>query len=322
MSNLTLFNFIKTKLNVIANADESNSFLFGGEHLFTYEQGQLSLQVANAQTLQLDKHPIIPFTAIAFDGERVALAHTKIQQFAIPLVFGIRYGNKEVWEQYIEDFADSINGKTFDVGGVATAFGTTPISSNGVEIELDAEDWIQVTLTVFAYSGNVMMGNDIIFTLDTSTAGNLVVGVRYRIKTVGNTNFTLIGASDNNVGTIFTATGVGAGTGTVSKVIEPLNYAKSMVNEMNYTTPANLTYGVNKSNGKQHRRKIVILQDLLLADTWIKEIEGNAINTDYEFNVEYPFDTPYSALRTMKVDNGSVVVVNGTSVLIEMDFVD
>ena len=43
-----------------------------------------------------------------------------------------------------------------------------------------------------------------------------VSGRSYQILTVGNTDFTAIGASANTVGTIFTASGAGSGTGTVS----------------------------------------------------------------------------------------------------------
>lgn len=46
------------------------------------------------------------------------------------------------------------------------------------------------------------------------TAGSFVVGVQYKITSVGTTDFTLIGASENTVGIEFTATGVGTGTGT------------------------------------------------------------------------------------------------------------
>jgi hypothetical protein len=46
-----------------------------------------------------------------------------------------------------------------------------------------------------------------------TTAGSFVVGQSYIIKSVGSTDFTLVGAADNNVGTEFVATGVGAGTG-------------------------------------------------------------------------------------------------------------
>lgn len=45
------------------------------------------------------------------------------------------------------------------------------------------------------------------------TAGNFVVGNKYTIVTVGTTNFTAIGAASNTVGVVFTATGVGSGTG-------------------------------------------------------------------------------------------------------------
>ena len=48
----------------------------------------------------------------------------------------------------------------------------------------------------------------------TITAGAFVVGSTYTIKTVGTTDFTLVGSADSVIGTVFTATGVGIGTGT------------------------------------------------------------------------------------------------------------
>ena len=64
-------------------------------------------------------------------------------------------------------------------------------------------------------------GNDPIYTFEHGiinpiTAGLFVVGKQYKILTSGDTDFTLIGAADSNVGTTFTATGVGAGTGTAN----------------------------------------------------------------------------------------------------------
>lgn len=52
----------------------------------------------------------------------------------------------------------------------------------------------------------------------TVTAGNFIVGQTYKIETLGDTNFTLIGATVNEVGIYFIATGVGAGTGTAKFV--------------------------------------------------------------------------------------------------------
>ena len=46
------------------------------------------------------------------------------------------------------------------------------------------------------------------------SAASFVIGTSYMIKSVGNTDFTLIGAASNRVDTIFTATAAGSGTGT------------------------------------------------------------------------------------------------------------
>ncbi|NDC94888.1 hypothetical protein EB118_12640 [bacterium] len=52
------------------------------------------------------------------------------------------------------------------------------------------------------------------------TAGNFIVGKKYVIVSLGTTNFTLIGASSNTVGTQFTATGVGSGNGTAKRIFD------------------------------------------------------------------------------------------------------
>ena len=54
---------------------------------------------------------------------------------------------------------------------------------------------------------------------NTITAGSFVIGTKYKIVTAGTTDFTLIGAADSNVDTIFKATGVGAGTGTATDTV-------------------------------------------------------------------------------------------------------
>ena len=47
-----------------------------------------------------------------------------------------------------------------------------------------------------------------------NTSGEFIIGNSYTIATIGNTNFISIGASANNVGTTFVATGPGIGNGT------------------------------------------------------------------------------------------------------------
>lgn len=51
-------------------------------------------------------------------------------------------------------------------------------------------------------------------------AGSFVVNETYKIESSGNTNFTLVGAANNNVGTQFVATGAGSGSGT-AKIVVP-----------------------------------------------------------------------------------------------------
>lgn len=72
--------------------------------------------------------------------------------------------------------------------------------------------------TTPAAAGQVYVGNGESAVI---TAGAFVVGTTYTITTAGSTDYTLIGAADSVVGTIFEATGVGAGTGTATFTSEP-----------------------------------------------------------------------------------------------------
>ncbi len=68
----------------------------------------------------------------------------------------------------------------------------------------------------------------------TVNAGSFVTGNTYVIKTVGTTDFTLIGATSNTVGLTFKATGAGAGTGVANDQIGlpfyPADYASVQAN--------------------------------------------------------------------------------------------
>jgi hypothetical protein len=55
------------------------------------------------------------------------------------------------------------------------------------------------------------------------TAGAFVTGTEYKIKSIGTTDFTLIGAINNLVGTVFTATDAGIGSGiALEQVLTPI----------------------------------------------------------------------------------------------------
>jgi hypothetical protein len=68
------------------------------------------------------------------------------------------------------------------------------------------------------------------YSTTTTTAGAFVVDSYYEIISVGNTDFTAIGASANTVGIKFKATGVGSGTGTAG--VEVIPYILSDVFEI------------------------------------------------------------------------------------------
>jgi hypothetical protein len=62
---------------------------------------------------------------------------------------------------------------------------------------------------------------------DSAAATTTVSGESYFIATVGDTDFTVIGASSNTVGVYFTATGAGSGTGTVFPALGYLPYMQT-----------------------------------------------------------------------------------------------
>lgn len=80
--------------------------------------------------------------------------------------------------------------------------------------------------------------------LTTVTAGSFVVGIEYTILSPGTTNFTLIGAANNNVGTVFTATGAGTGTGTATT---PNNFPVTTVKGIAYLDSTTYVMDANAS---------------------------------------------------------------------------
>ena len=94
------------------------------------------------------------------------------------------------------------------------------VGSKGIEIHLNATDFDTLSANV--------------------TAGAFVVGKQYKVTATGDTDFTLVGATSSAVGTIFVATGVGAGTGTAGEIIGPT----SMRTYCEYLRVARLRDGV------------------------------------------------------------------------------
>jgi hypothetical protein len=82
----------------------------------------------------------------------------------------------------------------------------------------------------------------------TVAAGSFVVGATYQILVVGSTNFTLIGASANTVGVVFTATGAGTGSGTAT-VIGTFSPTDTMASHAGWTEFVNYTVGGSAVRG-------------------------------------------------------------------------
>ena len=59
-------------------------------------------------------------------------------------------------------------------------------------------------------------------------AGSFVIGQSYAITFIGSTNFVLVGALENAVGVVFTATGIGSGSGAVRGVCYPILEKRSL----------------------------------------------------------------------------------------------
>ena len=108
--------------------------------------------------------------------------------------------------------ASNTVGVTFTATGVGTGTGQARYNSvYGLESVL----WNDLRLTAVDTTTNAHKVKDGRKVVDGAivNAGSFVVGSTYVITEIGNTNFTAIGAQTNNIGQIFTATGVGAGSG-------------------------------------------------------------------------------------------------------------
>lgn len=114
------------------------------------------------------------------------------------------------WETVRAPGASAISIETFGPGNLSdTIFGplaNVPASANNIIVLV--ENVFQIPTTNFTLVQNPSSfdtGEEVLTT-------NFNIGTEYIITNVGDTDFTLISASANTVGTVFTATGAGGGT--------------------------------------------------------------------------------------------------------------
>jgi hypothetical protein len=96
--------------------------------------------------------------------------------------------------------------------------------------------------------------------LTTVLAGNFVIGQQYTISTVGTTNFVALGAAVNTVGTVFTATGIGSGTG---KATTAYSWSTPQVQYF-VVTPAEIatkTFALTNSAGGTNSANMIVTRN-------------------------------------------------------------
>jgi len=113
----------------------------------------------------------------------------------------------------------------YDIAGVQPMSGPTGLifamrskynSQNGDEALFNEANTAFSSTTagnVQTHTGDSSLGSG------TVTAGAFVTGATYEILTAGDTDYTVVGAADSNVGTVFVATGAGTGTGTAAETV-------------------------------------------------------------------------------------------------------
>ena len=110
-------------------------------------------------------------------------------------------------------------GCTWNTDGAVNYNGDGTVRAHKAYFDFDDRPLV-ATETFAAYAASTAYTTVSYVTTNTPTvtAGSFVIGSDYTIASVGSgTNFTLIGAANNTVGTVFKATGLGAGSGTATQ---------------------------------------------------------------------------------------------------------
>lgn len=160
------------------------------------------MAIVNAQLKTMDTNIIDPY------GENSAPYEGSVPQnktYAITNILVCNPSNSDTvsFDMHLVPFNDPVdNNVTSVVKGLTLPPGET-FTFDSERIILEEGD-------------RVVMIADTASTFPNITANNIVSGRTYEIVTSGDTDFVSIGATDNNPGTIFTATGPSIGTGTAT----------------------------------------------------------------------------------------------------------
>ena len=146
-------------------------------------------------------------------------------------------------------------------------------------------------LSTLATSGTSLDAIDSAYNV---SSGSFTVGKSYTIRTVGTTDFTLIGAVANTVGVLFTATGVGTGNGVAIDMEASATGMKTM-NTLETTLDDRLYKGGKFLFGGVKDAKIMTFSGVYAT--------GNLTTND----LEYGYNSVLTLIRP-SIDNGSASV--------------
>lgn len=151
--------------------------------------------------------PVLPVDSSGFLGSRLIAVSANGQNFILAMgKTAVKVFNYITWTD-ISSFQGYASIPAFqEVAWTSTLLGSIPIISNpfhGIEYWSPQETANKLKALPFSPAATV-------------TAGTFVVGRQYTIKTLGTTDFTLVGAASNTIGLTFVATGTGAGSGTAT----------------------------------------------------------------------------------------------------------
>lgn len=119
---------------------------------------------------------------------------------------------------YVKEFTgqeDSLNPGTYFPGLQVTVTSTDSSYDNLICSSTTNDLYLNMPIIFSGQSlGNIVLTEEYFVRYFVTTAGSFTIGKTYIIEQQGTTDFTLIGAADNNPGTSFVATGIGTGSGT------------------------------------------------------------------------------------------------------------
>lgn len=183
--------FFTRGINFTAGKQYILTYYYGGSSVPTSIINRMEVRFGTypsvaSMTLPLDNHPTIKgspsYNTVVFTAPTTGVYYLGFKAYSI-----LAQGKLFLDDIFVNEFSDC---------GTPSALAASSITNNTAIVS-----WTPASPNpISGHSYYITTNNPVV------TAGNFVVGQTYTIASVGTTNFTLIGASSNTVGTQFVAT--------------------------------------------------------------------------------------------------------------------